>query len=310
MAQPGRLDLEADSAALPFWSGKPRFFWFVLVSSAILLLGIIPFQLFQILSFGDILRSPGWIANASPSGWILGYVQPSGPASGKLRRGDKLLAIDGDPRAARIGTYWFFCHKAAGERYTVDIQRASSRPDIELRMAATHSPALRLWESIDVGTAVIFLLIGTMVGLAKPSEPVGRNWYLASALFAMFLLSFASKNESVAAGVRGWRLWIILALDCAAPLYNIFFYLFYTRFPQPVGRTRFWASLDFFLILAGVSVWVLGTGFNVFRGLPDQIAIGLANLQPRISGLLVAAAAEGDADKFYEVVITLGHVMK
>jgi hypothetical protein len=59
LSQPGRLDTEGDSAALPFWSGKPRFFWFVLVSSAILLLGIFPFQLFQILSFGDILRSPG-----------------------------------------------------------------------------------------------------------------------------------------------------------------------------------------------------------------------------------------------------------
>jgi len=304
LSQPGRLDTEDDSAALPFWSGKPRFFWFVLGSSAILLLGIFPFQLFQILSFGDILRSPGWFAKASPSGWIVDYVQPSGPAGGKLSRGDKLLAIDGDPRAARIGTYWFFNHKAPGERYTVEVQRASGRLDIELRVAATHIPALRLRESIEVGTALIFLLTGTMVGLAKPSEPVGRNWYLGAALFAMFLLSLASDNER-SAGVQGWRLWIFLALNCAAPLYSVFVYLFYSRFPQPVGRTRFWVSLDFFLILAGVSVWVLGTGFNVLNGLPDQIAIGLANLQPRISRLLVAAAAEGDAIKFYEVVITL-----
>lgn len=159
-------------------------------------------------------------------------------------------------------------------------------------MAAIHIPALRLWESIEVGTALIFLLTGTMVGLAKPSEPAVRNWYLGAALFAMFLLSFASANE-LSAGVRGWRLWITLALNSAAPLYAVFAYLFYSRFPQPVGRTRFWASLDFFLILAGASVWVLGTGFNVLNGLPDQIAIGLANLQPRITGLLVSTAFGG-----------------
>jgi hypothetical protein len=63
--------------------------------------------------------------------------------------------------------------------------------------------------------------------------------------------------------------------------------------------------LDFFLVLAGASVWVMGTGFNVLRGLPDQIAIGLADLQPPISGLLTAAAADGAVIKFYSVIINL-----
>jgi hypothetical protein len=215
-----------------------------------------------------------------------------------------LLAIDGDPRAARIGTYWFFNHKAAGGLYTVEVQRASSRLGIELRMTATHVPALRLWESIQVGTALIFLLTGTMVGLAKPSEPAVRNLYLGAALAAMFGVSMASDNVR-SAGVQGWRLWIILALNCAVPLCNVFGYLFCSRFPQPVGRTRFWALLDSFLILAGVSVWVMGTGFNVLQSLPDQIVIGLANLKPRISGLLTAAVVDGAAVKFYCVVICL-----
>jgi hypothetical protein len=38
-------------------------------------------------------------------------------------------------------------------------------------MAATHIPALRLWESIEVGTALIFLLTGTMVGWRNPQSP-------------------------------------------------------------------------------------------------------------------------------------------
>jgi hypothetical protein len=171
-------------------------------------------------------------------------------------------------------------------------------------MGATHILALRLWESLQVGIALIFLLTGTMVGLAKSSEPAGRNNYLGAALWAMCLVFLASENERLG-GVQGWRLWIDLALNCTAPLYLVFGYLFYSRFPQPVGRTRFWASLDFFVILGGVSVWVVGTGFNVLRGLPDQIAIGLANLQPRINGLLVAAVFDGALTKFYSVVTIL-----
>jgi hypothetical protein len=99
-------------------------------------------------------------------------------------------------------------------------------------------------------------------------------------------------------------LWITLALDCAFPLHFVFGYRFYSRFPQPVGRTRVWASLDFFLIFAGVFLWLLGTGFNVLNGLPDQIAIGFANLQPGITRLL-AAAGDTSTRKFCNVVVNL-----
>ena len=231
----------------------------------------------------------------------MGSVPPDGPAAGQLKPGDKLLAIDGDARAARIGIYLFVFPKAAGERYRVEVQRASTRLDLELRIAAIHIPALRLWASIQVGTALIFLLTGTMVGLAKPSEPACRNLFLANALFAMLLVSVSSLNEVSA---RGWRLWIVLALNSSIPLFNIFAYLFYSRFPQPVGRTRFWACLEFFLILAGVSAWVLGTGLNILYGLPEQMAIGFANLHPRTSGLL-AAADGGPQSVFYGGVISI-----
>jgi len=216
----------------------------------------------------------------------VGSVEPDGPAAGKLKRGDRLLAIDGDPRAARIGTYWFLDHKAAGEPYTVEVQRASSRLGIELRMAVIHIPALRLCESIQVGFALTWLLTGTMIGMVKPSDLSVRNLYLFVALSTMFQIALASANEA-SAGVRGWRLWVLIVLSSTIPLYQVFAYLFYSRFPQPIGRTRFWASLEFFLIIAGVSAWLLVTGSNILSGLPHQITTGFANQHPQISGLLV-----------------------
>jgi hypothetical protein len=301
MALPGRLDPDDEIVTRSIWAGRPRFFWFVLVSSAILL-GIFPFQLRQILAYGDTLRNFGWSANASPSGAIVSDVQPSGPVGGKLMPGDKLLAIDGDLRAARIGSYWFLDPKAAGERYTVEVQRDLSRVVIELRVAAIHVPGLRLWECLQFGSAVLFLLTGTMVGLAKPSELLVRYLYLADTLVAMFGASIACANVNWA-GVGGWPLWINLALFSSLPLFHVFGYLFMSRFPQPVGRTRFWVFLDFSLVLAGTLIWVMGTSFNVLKGLPHQVVIGLMTLQPRINGFLAAAAGESAVSKLYAAVM-------
>ncbi len=113
MAESGLFDYEDSGAARPFWSGKPPFYWFVLISSLVLL-ALFPFQLTQILRHSDTVSMPGWFASSSPSGWIVSHVPANGPAAGKLHKGDKLLAINGDTRAARTGSDPFLAHMAPG----------------------------------------------------------------------------------------------------------------------------------------------------------------------------------------------------
>ena len=77
------------------------------------------------------LKAPGWVARPEYSGWFVTSIASGGPADGRLEVGDRLLAINGDERAAVIGTsYWR--HLPAGETYRVDIERRGIRRSVEL----------------------------------------------------------------------------------------------------------------------------------------------------------------------------------
>ena len=302
MPEFGHLSADDISVSRPFWSHRPRFFWFVLVSSAILLC-VFPFQLYEILHFGDNLASPGWFASASPSGWTVERVVKSGPAAGKLQRGDKLLAINGDARAARVGPRWFLAHAGPGDSYTVEVQRGPNRVALELRMASVHVPDQRLWGSIQVCVALIFLVIGAMVGLAKPDEASGRNAFISSLLAAMFLLSIASA-VMYQAGLKGWPLWITLVMDCAFGIHYLYGYFFYSRFPQHVAGTRLWTLLDYSLTIPALALWALTIGCNILNGLPETSSAGFADAYPRITALMTFAT-DTSTRKFFGAVMNL-----
>lgn len=288
MTETGQFYPDSGSKPRPFWSGKPRFYWFVLLFTG-LLLAVFPYQIYEILRYGDTLATPGWAATETPDGWTVAQIQRGSPAAGKLKRGDRLLSIDGDERAARTGPYWFLSHKSTGDRYTVDVQRDAARLSIQLPVGATPVPGQRLWGSIQLAVALIFLATGTIIGLGKPGEPTGRNAYLSAAFSAMFLLSIAS-NVMRNAGVKGWPLYTTLAMDCAFGIHYLCGYWFYSRFPQPVGRTRPWAVFEYLLAAFLLSLWVLGVGFNLLDGLPGKLAVAFADSQHQLTAALAWGA--------------------
>ena len=302
MSEFGRLSPDEESASRPFWSAQPRFFWFVLISSAILL-PLFAFQLSEILRFGDTLASPGWYAARSSSGWIVDRVPQTGPAAGKLVRGDRILSINGDPHAERVDPHWFLAHAVPGEPYTVEVERGSKRVALQLRMSSTHVPDQRLWASIQVFVALIFLITGAMIGLAKPAEQSGRNAFISAALAGMFLLSIAS-TVMYQAGLKGWPLWVTLLMDCAFGIHYLYGFRFYSRFPQFMGRTGVWALLDYTITVSALGLWLLTVGSNILNGLPQSLAVAFADTHARLASIL-QLGTDTSVRKFFGAAVNL-----
>lgn len=288
MSESGCINPEDGSTTLSFWSNKPRFFWFALISSTVLT-GIFAFQLIEILRQGGTMASPGWTASASVSGWTINQVQRAGPAAGKLKRGDKLLAMDGDAKAAASGPNWFLSHKAPAEQYTIEIQRGADRLALPLSMTSVNVPGQRLWASLQFLVALIFLTTGTIIGLAKPANSAARSAYLSAAFSAMFLLSIASVVMR-SGGIHGFALWITLGLDCAFGVHYLFGYRFYSRFPYPVTITPVWAVCDYLIAAFAIGLWALGVGFNVLDGLPTAVSASFAISNRWITSALIWGA--------------------
>src|SRR4029434_3158453 len=96
------------------------FFWLVL-----LLCGAYTFffaftTYVTVRSYG-VVKRPGWTVGYWPDsrGWVVRDVNETGPASGRLQRGDRLLAINGDARVAIWGTAMFI-NVAGDKMYRVD----------------------------------------------------------------------------------------------------------------------------------------------------------------------------------------------
>ena len=77
------------------------------------------------------MKKPGWIARPDDKGWVVTSVEEAGAAAGRLERGDRLLAINGDERTAILGVSWFI-NVRGDESYRVDLDRRGQRVSVDL----------------------------------------------------------------------------------------------------------------------------------------------------------------------------------
>src|SRR6266498_3371079 len=95
------------SQGTPYSPSARRFLTAVTVL-ALVTVGAMVYAGFWIRGNQGVTKAVGWTAVIKAQSWFVGAVQPGGPASGRLIPGDRILSIDGDKNAARIGPSWFF----------------------------------------------------------------------------------------------------------------------------------------------------------------------------------------------------------
>lgn len=84
---------------------KPPFFW-IAIAIGLLALGLFVIEGVHAIQFAGYSRHQGWTETRAGDEWRIATVDPAGPAAGRLEPGDRLVAIDGDRRAARFGAHW------------------------------------------------------------------------------------------------------------------------------------------------------------------------------------------------------------
>ena len=88
-------------------ANKHWFFWFTIVAGIFYIAFFVFTGVMQYKYFDQFKYGYG-IAPYRFDGAFIGNVNPQGPAQGKLQRGDKVLAVNGDQRFSRIGQYPLF----------------------------------------------------------------------------------------------------------------------------------------------------------------------------------------------------------
>src|SRR5215471_15972742 len=78
---------------------RPVFFWLVLLVCG-LYVGLFAFTVYAGTRYYGLEKAPGWALRTDGTGWFVSNVDDAGPAGGRMQLGDRLLAINGDPRRA------------------------------------------------------------------------------------------------------------------------------------------------------------------------------------------------------------------
>jgi len=103
--------------------------------------GSLAFTVYAVARYYGVEKAPGWIAQTDGRAWYATDVDDAGPAAGRIQRGDRLLAINGDERYAVEGmVVWSFVE--GGKTYRVDLERHGERVSFELPLPVVSGQRL------------------------------------------------------------------------------------------------------------------------------------------------------------------------
>jgi len=156
---------------------RPVFFWLV-VLTCVVYAGYFAFTVYAVARYYGVEKAPGWVAQTDGRAWYVSDVDDAGPAAGRIQRGDRLLAINGDERYAVEGLLvWSFVE--GGTTYRVDLGRRGERVSFELPLPLVSGQRLTPILGL-VGLA--FFICGAALALLRPHDPQVR-------LAGVFLMS-------------------------------------------------------------------------------------------------------------------------
>jgi transcriptional regulator with GAF, ATPase, and Fis domain len=192
-------------------------------------------------------------------------VVPGGRADrAGIRKGDVLVAVDGEPIRSTLDYAWKVLKRRPGETLTIDLERGA-RVTLTLGHAAAPLPAI-----IATGLALILVALGLLARYGRPDEAAAHRFWRSTVVYALVYAGGLSWTHLLVHPVLAVVFMVVLFV---APPVAMDFVL---SFPAPIGRpVRGWRALGWvpsivlFSVAGAGLVWSLVGGGD--RGL-DLIA--------------------------------------
>jgi GAF domain-containing protein/tRNA A-37 threonylcarbamoyl transferase component Bud32 len=282
-------------------SRRSPFVWLVVLLCAVYV-ACLAFTIHAVATHYGEVKDPGWLLRASGDGWFVSQVDADGPAAGTVEVGDRLVALNGDERAAVIGASQFR-NVDGGASYRVDFERRGQRLSLELPLRIVRG---RLLEPLFLIVSVAFLVCGAGLALLRPGDPQVRLIGLL-----MIVVAFDSLVAALSPPrpfLNGWQRVVYYALvvsNVGLLAMPMAFHLF-NRFPDWTVPGRPWRIAQWLLYAIGIVVmWPAGAiadlGLAVFQPATSFLA---AHPRLYLTSVLTSSSA-GKGSFFYMGVCLL-----
>jgi hypothetical protein len=235
----------------------PPFLWFA-VAASLCTFGVLAIDCIIVLTHLGIAYDDGWRAERRGTQYYVAAVKPGGPAMGRLQLGDRVLTIIGDPRLEHIDPEFRAWFLPLDRPYMVRVERSNTALDVRVSFTRVSSGRSVLDLLAYTAVSLSFLVMGTIMAIAKPNESVTRVGFLAGVTIALQML-FADLT-AVSTGLRGWELTFAhFSTATFQPLHFCVAYDFLSRFPSGTKPSGLWSYFRRIFYLYGVIAWSLYT---------------------------------------------------
>src|SRR6266508_2641328 len=259
------LRLAVETPSMPDQPRRTAFLWLVLLICGVYA-GLFAFTAYVSARYYGIVKNPGWTVRPAATGWIVADVDDTGAAAGRIERGDRLLAINGDERCAVLGVS-LFINVRGGDTYRVDLDRHGQRVSVELLLPLAGGRYL--WPLFQF-CGLVFFVCGAALAFLRPQDAQVR---FVSVLMMSF--GFTTLIEALGPPRRflvGWERPVHLIV-AATSLFSVpMTYRFFSRFPTWRRPGPLWRAIQWVLYVLFVLVfwpaWMLNfMGLDVSEGI-------------------------------------------
>jgi eukaryotic-like serine/threonine-protein kinase len=182
--------------------------------------------------------SVGWADQQRHRASYVGFVDPNGPAAGQLKRGDRILALNGVAPAPGPGVLFLLQALRIGDHYTLAIERDGIRYDARLAVVSDGRVLAR--RSSYFLISLVWCGVGLFIGFARPDRATARFACLGAAGTGLVYL--------IAAVLQAGPSW--------GPVHTVVGYQFFCRFPSDrrPGRVARWTTWALYAIAIPAAV--------------------------------------------------------
>jgi hypothetical protein len=260
-------------------SSRPPFYWLVVLAAPVMLCAYAYVALITI-RYGGLSVEFGWDAALDGDAWRVSRVAAPGPAADRLQIGDRIVTLNGQAHAGRLGPFYDFSGyernlrfvrvDPAGTAYTVGIERAGRRSDVVLQALVRSEPRALATTVSLLATSLSFCIVGLFVGLSRPRDELPRLLTLASLPSALMLIAIAMQPANPF--LQGWEIYPRLLIANVYPFHYLLAYGLFFRVACGSLRPPFWAHLERALWVGGVAAGVMRTT-SAFLEVPEWPAV-------------------------------------
>jgi len=256
-------------------NSKHPFFWIALIIGAVVFLFYI-FGATVLIPYGALGRGFGWSYVTKSDGCFVNYAAAPNVAVAQskaipndstsndsigvvdwLQVGDKVLAINDDPRIGRVYPLRILREIPPDGTYTVRVLRGTTEHEYRLSLPLESNPKNFIYIVPKLLVSIAFFVVGLLIGVLKPEQRVAQLACVASLANAFLFLGIAigPTGLSFLHGVPlAIDLFLVQALN---PLPVATGYNFFLRFPNDVQKGRFWELLRVIFYACSVILCVI-----------------------------------------------------